>query len=240
MKYLILFFTILFSLSCQRETSINGKYYPNEYRPELNLSVFSTLQVSSTTLTSGEEALIHIVAVDSLGNSLTSGGSVISLGYEGTGSVLFSSVIDNNDGTYSSSLKSVKNGTVQIFARLNSGKNSTVIYTASPITVNLGGIDLNKSTIDFDKTSFKVGQSMTFTLTLKDLNNNVIDDNSIEAYSTLLEGTSEGSFGSVSYIGNGKYKGTITGTVVGTPTKINLSLRHVGSVLSKVSFEVVP
>ena len=240
MKYLFLFSILFLSISCQRETSISGKYYPNEFRPELNLSNLSTISVSSTVLNSGDEALINITAIDSFGNPLNVGGSTISLNYEGTGSAFFSPLIDNNNGTYSSTLKAVKNGTIYLKAKLNSSKNSVTVYNTTPITINLGSIDLNKSTIDFSLNSFSIGNTMTFILTLKDLNENIIDDNSLEIYSTLLDGTSEVFFGGVNYIGNGKYQGTITGSVAGTPTKINLSLRRIGSILSKTSFEVLP
>jgi hypothetical protein len=73
---------------------------------------------------------------------------------------------------------------------------------------------------------------MPFILTLKDSLSNVIDDNSLQIYPTLLDGTIEGYFSGVDYIGEGKYQGTFTPTVLGTTTKINLSIRRLGSVLS--------
>lgn len=234
----ILFFLIFSILSCKQQNTVTGRFYPNEYRPEFNLSQLSTISVSSSNILSGEESLILITTYDNSGMPMTKGGGLIYLNYSGTGSVIFSKVIDNNNGTYTSSFKGIKSGLVDISAFMNPSKNKVKITTQS-VTIGVGSIDLQKSSVLFSSPIIPVGQTLSFTLTLKDLNNNVIDDNSLQIYPTLLEGTSQATLNGVNYVGNGKYEGTLTATASGTPTKVNLSIRRFGSVLSSQYFTVV-
>jgi hypothetical protein len=229
-KILFLFFLIL--VSCQRPTTVQGRYYPNEFRPELNLSSFSTLSLVSNTLSSGEETDLTIQSMDINGQPLSVGGGIIGLTYEGTGGLAFSQFTDLNNGLYTAKVLAVKNGTVLVKAILNPSKQKVIISNSVQTIINVGEISLTKSVISFTNSTGVLNQPMPFTLTLKDSLSNVIDDNSLQIHPTLLDGTVEGYFSGVDYIGEGKYQGTFTPTGLGTPTKVNLSIRRLGSVIS--------
>lgn len=229
--YLFLFCLSFLILSCQKESfNVNGRYFPNEDRPEFNISSLSTLSVSTQTIKSGEAVIVTFQALDENNNPMTSQG-VVSFLTEGTATGSFSQVVFDGNGNYTSVFTAKKIGTLNLKARVNPYKKGISIGSI-PITVTLGDLSLTQSTITFSQTMLMVNETMSFVLTLKDVNGNIIDDPSLLINPTLLDGTSEGTFGSVNYISNGQYEGTLTGTVAGSPAHINLSIRRQGSVYS--------
>ena len=232
---------LLLLSSCQKDKiNIIGKYYPNQYRPELNLSQASALSVSSATLRSGDEIQVTLISVDSNNQSVNYGGGRVNFFIQESGTAgSFSTVVDNNSGIYTSVFTAVSSGNFTLKARVNYAKNSMTIGNI-PIKINPGPLSLENSKIFLSKTLIKVGESLVFTLTLNDIGGNLYDDGSLIINPTLLDGTSSGNFTSVNYIGNGKYEGKFTGSGKGTPTHINLSIRYQGSVYSSQTVEVVP
>lgn len=239
---IILFSLLFFTISCQdsNKFDITGRYYPNEYRGELSLSADSLILISNNILQAGDQATVSLLAINDQGQPTNSGGSLVYFFVEGVASGAFSATVDHGTGVYTSIFTATKVGSGLIRARLNPIKK-LVVTGAVPITISVGNLSLINSTITISPSVIIVGNSLNFTLTTKDAANNVFDDGgNFIIYPTLLDGTSEGTFGAISYIGNGQYKGSLTGTVRGSATKINLSIRHQGSVLSTSTFTVMP
>jgi len=234
MKYCEMIFLFCFSfliLSCQKESfNVNGRYYPNEDRPELNISSLSILSVSSQIVKSGESITVNLQAVDENNNPMTSQG-VVSFFTEGTATGSFSQVVFDGNGNYTSTFTAKKLGTLTLKAKVNPYKKA-ISVGAIPVTVSIGDLSLTQSTIVISQLSIQVNETISFSLTIKDVSGNIIDDSTLLINPTLLDGTSEATFGSVNYVSNGKYEGTLTGTVAGSPAHINLSIRRQGSVYS--------
>ena len=237
MKYLFYIFILLFFNSCQKESlSVDGRYYPNEYRSEFDISSNSILSLSSNTVKSGDQIQVNLQAYDNSNNLMTTQG-VVNFFTEGTASGIFSQVVFDGNGNYSSTFTAVKTGSLIVKAKVNPYKKSIIVGSESLI-VTIGDISLTKSTITFNKTLIQVNEPLTFTLTIKDNSGNNIDNGDLQINPTLLDGTSEGYFSSLTYLGNGQYQGTLTGTVQGSPTHINLSIRRQGSIYSSQTFQV--
>lgn len=237
MKIIFLIISILGLVSCQKETfKVEGRYFPNEYREEYNLSANSILTVSSQTIKSGETISVNLQALD-LNNNLITVEGLVSFVSEGTANGSFSKVIFDGAGNYSSTFTAQKTGTFILKAKLNPYKKMVTVGSI-PMTVTIGDISLTQSTITLSASMITVGDFLTYTLTIRDINGNLVDDSTLQINPTVLDGTSEGSFSDFNYIGNGKYQGKLTGTVVGSPTHINLSIRRQGSVYSNQTFMV--
>lgn len=234
MKYSLNVFLYVFIFlisSCQKESfNVEGRYFPNEDRPEYGISSNSILSISSQTVKSGETITVNLQALDENNNPIISEG-VVSFMTEGVATGFFSQIQFDGNGNYSSVFTARKTGSLNIKARANPYKKGISIGSI-PVTVSLGDLSLTKSTIVISKNFLLVNETISFVLTLRDISGNLIDDSTLLINPTLLDGTSEGYFSSVDYSNNGTYSGTFTGTIPGSPAHINLSIRRKGSVYS--------
>ena len=144
-------------------------------------------------------------------NLTTSGGTVLVTTTAGT----ISSVINNNNGTYTATLTSSTTvGTATLGFSINgttaSGSTSTttVTFTALPVDASTSAITATSSSIEADGLT-----SSTITVQLK----NRINNNLTTSGGTVLVTTSLGTISSVINNGNGTYTATLTSsTTVGT------------------------
>lgn len=239
MKLLLFLILSILISSCEQKSNIQGKYFPEEYRQEFNLSAFSEIQVSSNTVKSGETIDVLLISKDQNSNNILIGGGTVSFSLSGTGSGNFSNFQDQGNGTYSAKFTGSKVGSVNLFARMNPNIKKKTNSQSQTVTVTIGDLNLEKSDMYFSKKQMLVGESADIIFYPRDASGNLLDQNDYEIHGALLEGTSEGSVSSFSYETGGTYTGSFYATAIGTPTKISLSLRRIGQVLSKKTIEVV-
>ncbi|MEM8017616.1 invasin domain 3-containing protein, partial [Morganella morganii] len=101
----------------------------------------------------------------------------------------FSSVIDNQDGTYTATLKGTKSGNAQISVTLN-GKAFAVAPVTVKLTADSSNLDQDKSSLTAAPLSIVANDTATssLTLTLKDGNDNPVPGQTV-LFSTTLGGT---------------------------------------------------
>ncbi|WP_202906382.1 beta strand repeat-containing protein, partial [Morganella psychrotolerans] len=124
----------------------------------------------------------------------------------------FGTVINNQDGTYTTTLKGTKAGEAKISVTLNGNA-----FAVAPVTVNLTADDSNLSG---DKSSLTAvpdsiladnTETSTLTLTLKDVNGNLVSGQIVLFSTTLADVT----FSTVKDNQNGTYTATLKGTKAG-------------------------
>ena len=231
MRFLIL---LLILTGCETKFEQNGKYFPGEYRPELNIGNTSQLFLSQSTLISGETTQVTVITKDIKDQLITTGGASISLSSQGEGSVNISPITDNQDGSYSATVTAIKSGSSTL--NLIANKKTTTVS----ITLNItpGDVNLEKSEFFVSRTNFLVNEVAQVVFTPKDLNGNLVNNTSLSIYPTITEGTSFGSVGGFTY-SQGSYLSTLTASQEGTPSKLNLSVRNIGITTSPYSFSVL-
>lgn len=232
MKFLII---LLILTGCETKFEQNGKYFPGEYRPELNIGNTSQLFISQSTLISGETTQVTVITKDIKDQFVTTGGAAISLSTQGEGSVNISPFTDNQDGSYLATVTAIKSGSTTL--NLIANKKTTLVNISLNITP--GNINLDKSEVFVSRTNFLVNEVAQVIFTPKDLNGNLVNNTSLSIYPTITEGTSFGSVGGFTY-NQGNYISTLTASQEGTPSKLNLSVRNIGIVTSPYSISVLP
>jgi len=230
MRFLILLLTLT---GCETKFEQNGKYFPGEYRPELNIGNTSQLMISESTLISGETAQVMIITKDIKDQFVTTGGAEFYFSSQGEGSINISPITDNKDGSYSSTVTAIKAGN----ATLNLVANKKPTSVTISLNIIPGKIRLDKSDFFVSRTNFLVNEVAQVIFTPKDLNGNLINNSSLLIYPIITEGTSFGSVGGFLY-SQGRYYSTLTALKEGTTSKLNLSVKNIGIVTSSYSISV--
>ena len=124
----------------------------------------------------------------------------------------FSAVKDNQDGTYTATLKGTKAGDALLKVTVNGA-----VLDVAPVTVTLtadsGNLDKNKSSLTAAPLSIVANNTTTseVKLTLKDANGNLVSGQTV-LFSTTLANT---TFGTVSDNQDGTYTATLKGKTAG-------------------------
>lgn len=117
---------------------------------------------------------------------------------------------------YSATFTTTKAGSYTIETTYN---NQAVTSNAPTLTVNPQTASMAKSTVTLTPASTVVsGQSITVTLQTIDAYDNLETMGGLAVAFKLVGGSGQGTFGKVTYIGNGKYQATFTGTTAGSNT----------------------
>ena len=124
----------------------------------------------------------------------------------------FSGVTDNQDGTYTATLKGTKSGNAQISVTLN-GKAFAVAPVTVRLTADSSNLDKDKSSLTAAPLSIVANDTATssLTLTLKDGNDNPVPGQTV-LFSTTLGGT---TFSGVTDNRDGTYTATLKGKTAG-------------------------
>ena len=201
----------------------------------------STVAASLDTVTAGSQVAITVTALDESGNQLPEGGASLILGLSsgiGVSSGYFSSVIDNNDGTYSATFTGTVAGRAVLITALMDGDSIT--SERPTVTVVPGAIDVATSVVDVSTNSIVAGQTTTVTLTAYDQLGNKINEGGEAVGFTVSGGTSTGSFGSVADNGDGTYTALFTGEIAGTVTEVAATINGQSVTSSMPEITVIP
>jgi adhesin/invasin len=182
----------------------------------------STVSISPSSIQSGNAATVTLTARDAAGNQETGGGLTIAFGLgAGSSSGTFSGVTDNGDGTYTATFTGATAGTGTTITATIGGNAVTSALPA--ITVTPGAVSLAQSTVSISPSSIQSGDTASVTLTAVDAAGN-LETGGLSVVFGLGAGNSSGTFSAVSYLGNGAYTATFTGTTAGTATTITAGI----------------
>jgi len=177
----------------------------------------SLVTVSPASIQPGDTATVTLQAKDAFGNNETSGGLtvVFALGSVSGGQGTFSSVTDNNDGTYTATFTGTVVGSNTITATID---GSAVTSTAPSIAVSPGPVSLPTSFVSLSLASIQLGGTTTVTLQARDAAGNNLTSGGLSVAFALGSGSGQGTFGPVTDNGDGTYTATFTGGLAGSNT----------------------
>lgn len=180
----------------------------------------TTVTVAAATVASGSTDAITLTAIDGNKNPLPLGGLIVvfSSAGDGTGTGTFSDVTDNGDGTYSGTYTGTLIGTANTLVATISG--GAVTSTMPTIEVTPGAVSLSQSVVTRASATCVSGATDLCTLTAKDAAGNQLAAGGFTILFSTTGGTSTGTFGSVTDVGDGTYTANFTGVLVGTATSI--------------------
>jgi hypothetical protein len=187
---------------------------------QVSLDTFSAatsfVALGSPTVQSGTTTLVTLQAEDAKGVKETAGGLKVSfsLGSTTGGKGTFSSVTDNDNGTYTATFTGALVGKNTIVAAIN---GTRLTSKAAAITVTAGQLSLARSPITLSSSTARAGTPVTVTFQPEDAAGNKLTVTGLNVVFGLGSGTGSGTFGAVKF-SNGTYTATFTPTTVGTNT----------------------
>lgn len=201
----------------------------------------SVVSIGSSSIQSGNSTTVTLSTFDTGGNPITTGGMTVSFATSGgTSTGTFSSVTDNNDGTYTATFTGVLSGSAtSISASIYSNALTSTLPT---VTVTPGTLSLAQSAISLSGSSLASGSSITATLTTKDAAGNLLGASG--AGKTVVfsnsGGTSTGSWSATSDNSNGTYSATFTGVNSGSATSVMATINASSITSSLPALTVTP
>ena len=209
----------------------------------------STLTSSSGvagSIASGSSATLTLIAKDSAGNLLTSGGRSVVFSYSGgTSTGTISGTTDSSSGMYTATFEGVIAGSATTLSATIDG--DPILSTTPTIQVQAGAISLSQSTVSPSSSSLAAGDTVTLTLTFRDLHGNRVLDSTQTSrlsltLSALTAGLSRASFSAFTPVAGseGVYQSVATATTAGTANSIQASLSGLGSFSNQPSWMVTP
>lgn len=213
----------------------------------------SSLEISRSRISIGDSALIRLTARDAQGNVLDaggldvvirrSGGTGVSLGRVGT-------VRDHANGTYSASYVGDALGTADSIRATIGGSALTSAVavtvgpecTAGPPSVAHAELTINDATAvsaEVKSLTLASGVSTTVTLQLNDARGCAV----LQPHAVVFAasgGTSTGTLGEVTHLGDGRYIATLTGNRAGDATTISATVNGALVTTPPVRVTVVP
>lgn len=193
----------------------------------------STITISPNPVPSGTTAIATFQARDAAGNSVAPSGLTVELTLQsvitggGTSSGVFGPVVNQGDGSYTATFKGLNAGTptrldVNTIGVPGAGlKNNDEPF----VTVTPGAVSLSQSLLTLGQPSISSGLATTITLQAKDsVGNHHTAGGLAVAFALETGGTSDGTIGSVTDHGDGKYSATFTASTVGTPRTVSASV----------------
>lgn len=173
-----------------------------------------SMAATSTNVTAGTSTTVTVQAYNADGSPQTVGGLVLTPNIQSGSSVgTFSSVTDNNNGTYTFTFNPTVVGTpavLEISTNMTFFLQNTISVTVAP-----GPASSANSSISISSNSVVSGQTATVSATIRDAYMNPISSGVTVSF-VGSGGSSTGSFSSVTNLGSGQYSSTFTGLVAGT------------------------
>jgi adhesin/invasin len=190
------------------------------------LSAEQSIVTVSTDTVSVEAALrITFEARDSAGVARTSGGDTVRfivLRDTSAGDGTLSSVIDHDNGTYSTTFSATRNGLVRIGAAIN-GRSKTA--ELPEVTILPIPVTPQKSTVSVSADTIEAGKPATLSVRLLDLNGQPVTAAAHRVRFTIGGGgSSSGTFGPTTDAGDGRYSTVFTGERAGTAVIVGATI----------------
>jgi Invasin, domain 3/Fibronectin type III domain len=187
----------------------------------------------STTITIGQTVTLTGKVYDYTGALVTTGGKGFAMNLATSGPGNLASVIDNNDGTYTTTFTAVNAGSTSVNGSVSSSytltSTVTLVTTELHLAVTVQNAQMNPG-----------GTSYVYVQTKNAAGTNI----SSGTYSLTFSaggGTSTGTFSAVTSMGSGLYRATFTGGSGGTPVTISAASATAAFVVdSTQTIEVVP
>ncbi|MGE5087297.1 MAG: invasin domain 3-containing protein, partial [Bacillota bacterium] len=194
----------------------------------------------ATTVPAGSSVTITIHAKNANNTPQTVGGIPIVCSIaSGSSTGTFTPVVDNNDGTYTTTFTANQVGTA-IAVGLATNLNFNI---DTPLSLNVvpGPVSPLTSTLNLSQMVISSGNSALVTATLKDAFGNPVTSGINVAFTTSTgNGESTGTFSAITNQGGGVYTADFTGVVAGTARSIGVSVGGVNLAGISQSITVVP
>lgn len=195
------------------------------------------LSPATQTGAAGTAIPMTVTAYNADGTAQTVGGLSITPSIKaGTSTGVFSSITDNNNGTYSFSFTPQVIGSpveIQLTANV-----TFYLINTSTISVTPGPINAGNSSLTLSANTVTSGQSVLVTALLKDSFNNLISSGITVSFNKY-NGSSTGSFSSVVNQGDGVYTTNYIGIIAGTAQTISVNVNGTPTSLTS-TITVVP
>jgi adhesin/invasin len=193
-----------------------------------------TLSLSQSTIAitgapsfivAGTTATLTLTSRDGAGNLITSGGQTVAFTASGgTSTGSFSSVTDNNNGTYTVTFTGAHVGTANAMSANVGATPVALTSTAPSLSVVAGAYSLAQSLVSLGASSVVSGGTTSLTLTAEDSSGNTLTSGGLTVLFNTSGGVSSGTIGSVTDHANGIYTATFTATTSGAATSITASI----------------
>ncbi len=183
----------------------------------------STLTAGAATLVSGTTMTLTFIARDREGNQLTTGGATVAfVKGSGTSDGTISGVIDNGNGTYGAVFTATTAGTART---LSATVDAVPVTSLAPtIAVTPGAPSPATSTIAASPTTLFIGDTATLALTARDAAGNLVGTGGATVAFTKGAGTSDGTIGAATDLGDGRYRALFTATASGSTRAVGATL----------------
>ena len=185
----------------------------------------STVSVSGapSNIASGGTATLQATIKDGAGN-LCGSGQTVTFSFSGgasTGSI--GSVTYAGSGVYQATLTGVLAGSASTVNAQLSGSTLGLPMSKPTLSVTPGTLSASNSVISVSAASVASGSTVTATITPKDAAGNLLGSGKTVTVSNS-GGTSAGTWGSVTDVGDGTYTAVFTASTSGTATTVNASV----------------
>ncbi len=199
----------------------------------------STVNVSSSTVASGNAVTLTLQVKDAAGNNLTSGGlTVVFSNSGGTSTGTIGSTTDHGNGTYTASFTGITAGSATtIGATINA---VAVTSTLPTVAVTPGTASTSTSTVNVSSSTVASGNAVTLTLQAKDAAGNNLTAGGLTVVFSNSGGTSTGTIGGTTDHGNGTYSASFTGVAAGSATTIGATIDAAAVTSALPSVTVTP
>ncbi|MGB2867530.1 MAG: FG-GAP-like repeat-containing protein [Bacteroidota bacterium] len=194
----------------------------------------STLTVAPNPIPSGTVSTITFQSKDAAGNNIPQTNLTVQFSFRapnvgggGTSTAIIGTVGNNNDGSYTATLKGVVAGTPSILdvdvSSVIGGGNKT---NGEPfVTVVPGAVSTQQSILSLSQPSIPTGLTTEFKLQAKDSVGNLLTaGGATVVFSLQGGGTSNGNLGGVTDHNDGTYTADFVGTTVGTARTVSATV----------------
>ncbi len=184
----------------------------------------SVVSTSSGTVSSGSSATLTLLAKDSAGNLLVTGGATVVFTHTGgTSTGTIGATTDHGDGSYTATFNADSAGTA---TTIHASIGAAAVVSTTTITVVPGNTVAAQSVITVSADTIPSGGTSTLTLQAKDGAGNNITTGGLTVVFSFSGGTSTGTIAPspATDNGNGTYTATFTGVTPGTATTIHATI----------------
>ncbi|XGC81310.1 LamG-like jellyroll fold domain-containing protein [Bdellovibrio bacteriovorus] len=229
MKFILLLSLFLTLVGCNSKSTIDESFLGG-----IAISPSKSAVVASdASLLSGTAITLTLALRDQHGQVFWYPGSNPTVTFStsgGTSTGIFSDVLSNDDGTFTTTFAGVNSGTpTHIIATVD---GVALTSTAPAVQVLPGNYSLVHSYLSLSANTVTSGSSVTATFHTFDTSGNPLTSGGFVVSLSQNGGTSTGTFSAVTDNGDGTYTATFTGTIMGTATSIRAAIA--GQVVTSV------